>query len=120
MPAVIVASLALLEGNTPTAAQDEPPSRVKVAALLNLPPWQSWVHLFCEKSTMPACAVTFRCGKQPGEPATWDIDVDPGRVFSYWSGKTNTDGRVAGLEVVLVDAGKTAELAPWGKSGRLT
>lgn len=36
--AVIVASLALLEGNTPTAAQDEPPPRVKVAALLNLPP----------------------------------------------------------------------------------
>lgn len=38
---VIAASLALLEGNTPTAAQDELPPCVKVAALLNLPPWQS-------------------------------------------------------------------------------
>ena len=44
--AVVAASLALLEGNTSTAAQDELPPRVKVTVLLNLPPWQSWVHLF--------------------------------------------------------------------------
>lgn len=75
-------------------AQDEPPPRAKVAALLNLPPWQSWMHLFCEKSAMPACAVTLWCGKQTGEPATWDIDVDSGRV----------------------DAGKTAELTSQGNT----
>lgn len=65
---------------------------------------------------MPACAGTFWCGKQTGELVTWDTDVDPGQVFSYWSGKTNTDGRVADLEAVLVDAGKTAQLTPWGNS----
>lgn len=65
---------------------------------------------------MPACAVTFWCGKQTGESVTWDIDVDSGRVFSYWPGRTNTDGRAAGLKAALVDAGKAAELTSQGNT----
>ena len=57
--------------------------------------------LFCEKSTAPACAVTFWCGKQTDDPVTWDIKVELGEVLSYWPEKTNRGSRAADLEAVL-------------------
>lgn len=62
--------------------------RAKVVTLVNRSPWQSWVRLFCKKMQVPACAVR------------------------YWPGKTNTDGRAAGLEAALKEAEKTAAEAP--------
>lgn len=50
----IVACLAVFLWGADAEAQDE------VATLLNLPPWQSYVHLFCDKTGGAACAVSFR------------------------------------------------------------
>lgn len=99
---IVMVGMALLVWSTSVAAQETAPPRAKVAARLNLSPHQSWVHLFCEKMTAPACGATFWCGPQTGEPVTWNIDVEPGRVFSSWPGKTETDGSAASLEVALV------------------
>lgn len=81
-------------------------TRAKVAALLNLSPWRSWVHLFCDQ-TVGACAVTFWCGQQTGDPVTWDVSVPAGRIFTYWPGKTDSVGRSADFEAALVAAGLT-------------
>ena len=82
-------------------------TRAKVAALLNLSPWRSWIHLFCDQ-TVGACAVTFWCGQQTGDPVTWDVSVPAGRIFAYWPGKTDSVGRTADFEAALVAAGLTA------------
>ena len=78
------------------------------ATLLNLSPWQAWVHLYCQKDQIPRadlttdpCAVTLECGQMAGTPATWTVDVEPKSVFSYKSGTE------ANLEAALVAAGKT-------------
>ena len=78
------------------------------ATLLNLSPWQAWVHLYCQKDqipradlTMDPCAVTLECGQMAGTPVTWTVDVEPKTVFSYKSGTE------ANLEAALVAAGKT-------------
>ena len=96
-------------------AQDEPevpfaPSPPKVAATLNLSPSQSWVHLFCDRAA-PACSVTFWCGQQAGNPVTWNVEVEAGRIFTYAPGKTDTGGNTASLEAVLNAAGLTADEA---------
>ena len=89
-------------------AQNEPeapsaPSPPKVAATLNLSPGRSYVHLFCDKATDPACSVTFWCGQQTGDPVTWDVEVEPGRIFTYWPGKMEA-GRAADLQAALMNA----------------
>ena len=78
------------------------------ATLLNLSPWQAWVHLYCQKDQIPRadlttdpCAVTLECGQMEGVPVTWTVDVEPKTVFSYKSGMATN------LEATLVAAGKT-------------
>lgn len=112
---VVATALVVVVWGASVEAQDEPetpqPPRAKVAALLNLSPWQSWVHLFCERTTAPGCGVTFWCGQMTGDPVTWNITVEPGLIFTYWPGKTDPDGRPAGLEAALVDAGLNPDAA---------
>ena len=99
---VIVTCLAVLLWGTDIEAQDE------VATLLNLSPWQSYIHLFCDKAGGADCAVTFRCGQQRGDPVTWPVEVEPSRIFTYWPNKTDGSGRAADLEAALVNAGLTS------------
>ncbi len=99
---VVGACLAVLLWGVGAQAQDE------VATLLNLSPWQSYVHLFCDKTGGADCAVTFRCGQQSGAPVTWLVEVEPSRIFTYWPNKTDGAGRPAGLEAALVNAGLTS------------
>lgn len=81
-----------------------------VATLLNLSPWRSWIHLFCDQ-TVGACEVDFWCGQQTGDPVAWDVEVPAGRIFAYWPGKTDAAGRSADFETALVEAGLTASEA---------
>ena len=102
---------------------DEPdePSIVRgdrCATLLNLSPWQAWVHLYCQKDRpasdadpVAPCRVTFECNGMQGEPVAWTVDVASKTIFSYWPDKTAPDGTSANLEAVLIDAGKTREEA---------
>ena len=87
------------------------------ATLLNLSPWQAWVHLYCLKDRAgpdadpPApCAVTFECNGQSGEPVAWPVEVGPKTIFSYWPNKT-VDGLSADLQAALIAAGKPEEEA---------
>ena len=105
---VVAAVLVVLVWGASVDAQVS--SRAKVSTLLNLSPWQSWVHLFCERTTPPGCGVTLWCGQQTGSPVTWDLTVEPGQIFSYWPTKM-LNGIPAGLEAELVDAGLSAEAA---------
>lgn len=90
------------------APQSNHTTRAKVATLLNLSPWQSWVHLFCDQTARP-CTVTFFCGQRTGTPVTWDISLPPSRIFSYWPGKTDSVGFAADdFEAALIAAGLTA------------
>ena len=59
---------------------------------------------YAEKS--PGCGVTFWCGQQAGTPVTWNVNVGPDQIFTYWPGKTDTeDGNVVDLEAALLEAG---------------
>lgn len=82
---VAAVGLAVMLSDKPSRAQDTGSvPRTKVAALLNLSPWRSWVHLFCDKATAPACSVTFWCGQQTGDPVMWNVEVEAGRIFTYY------------------------------------
>ena len=105
---VVATVLVVVVWGASADAQNTP--RAKVSTLLNLSPWQSWVHLFCERTTPPGCEVTFWCGQVTGAPVTWPVEWEPGRIFTYWPGKT-VDGRVADLEAALVDASLSPEAA---------
>ena len=76
------------------------------ATLLNLSPWQSWVHLYCQEAAQ-ACQVTFACNGMEGEPVTWTLDLEPKTAFSYWPGRTSGEGTSSNLEAALIHAGKT-------------
>lgn len=87
------------------------------ATLLNLSPWQAWVHLYCLKDRTgpdadpPApCGVTFECNGFSGEPVTWPVEVAPKTIFSYWPNKT-VDGLSANLQDAFIAAGKPPEEA---------
>ena len=108
---IVAAVLVVVVWGASADAQDETLHSAKTAAVLNLSPWQSYVHLFCEKTTQPGCCVTFWCGQQTGEPVTWDVVWGPGQIFTYWPGKTNPDGSAAGLEATLVAVGLDPEAA---------
>lgn len=79
------------------------------ATLMNLSPWQAWVHLYCQEPDED-CSVTFACNGMSGEPVTWNVTVSPKIIFSYWPNKT-VDGRNANLQAALMEAGKTEEEA---------
>ena len=102
---------------TPAEDQGNTERGDRRATLLNLSPWQAWVHLYCLKDQgtdvdpPAACAVTFECNGQSGEPVTWPVEVMPKTIFSYWPNKTATDGTAADLHAALIAAGKTAEEA---------
>ena len=87
------------------------------ATLLNLSPWQAWVHLYCLKDRGPAadppaaCAVTFECNSFSGEPVAWPVTVAAKTIFTYWPNKTAPDGTAADLHAALVAAGKPEEEA---------
>ena len=86
------------------------------AVLLNLSPWQAWVHLYCQKDRpasdepVAPCTVRFECNGMSGEPVTWNVPVPPKTIFSYWPSKT-VDGMSANLQAALMEAGKTEEEA---------
>ena len=46
-----------------------------------------------------------------GTPVTWTVDVTPKTIFSYWPGKTASDGTSDNLQAALIAAGKTEEEA---------
>lgn len=79
--------------------------------MLNLSPWQAWVHLYCQKEhhtpDADPCRVTFACNGMSGEPVTWTVDVRPQTIFSYWPEKTASNGSSANLQAALMEAGKT-------------
>ena len=87
------------------------------AVLMNLSPWQAWVHLYCQKPRPapdddPAapCTVRFECNGMSGEPASWTVNVAPKTIFSYWPTKM-ANGTSANLQAALMEAGKTEEEA---------
>ena len=67
------------------------------------------MHLFCDRVT-PACSVTFWCGQQTGDPVTWDVEVEAGRIFTYWPNKMEA-GRAADLHAALINAGLSSDEA---------
>ena len=97
------------------AASAESGERQRWATLLNLSPWQAWVHLYCLKDRADPdaapCAVTFECNGQSGEPASWPVTVAPKTIFSYWPNKTAPDGTAADLQAALIAAGKLEDEA---------
>ena len=112
---VVLFVLVTLLWSVGVEAQDEPevpfaPPPPKITTTLNLSPSQSWVHLFCDRAAS-VCSVTFWCGQQTGNPVTWNVEVEAGRIFTYSPGKTDTDGNTVNLEAVLNAAGWTADEA---------
>ena len=91
---------------TPEPAPEPELQPDPVATLLNLSPWQSWVHLYCREAEQ-TCRATFTCNGMDGEPVTWTVDMEPKTIFSYWQNKTADDGTPADLQAALMDAGKT-------------
>lgn len=98
----------------PTPEPQTPEPEERQATLLNLSPWQAWVHLYCQKARpapdaapVAPCTVTFQCNGMDGEPVTWAVEVEPKTIFSYWPAKTADDGASANLQAALMTAGRT-------------
>lgn len=81
----------------------------RVATLLNLSPWQSWIHFYCLKDSRPACVITLLCGQADGDPVTWNVSVNPKNIFAYYQNKPAAQG--GDFEAALVAAGMPAENA---------
>lgn len=81
----------------------------RVATLLNLSPWQSWVHFYCLKDSQPACVATLLCGQKDGDPVTWNVSVNPKNIFAYYQNKPAAQG--GDFEAALVAAGMPPENA---------
>ena len=98
--------------NPPAPVDAGAPTRV--ATLLNVAPAHAWVHFYCRKAHDPAaetvdpCNVRLQCGQRDGAPVTWDVNVAPETIFTYWPGRTATDGTPADFAAALVAAGKAA------------
>ena len=102
---------------TPEPEPETPRRGPRVATLLNLSPWQAWVHLYCQKARpasdadpVAPCTVRFECNGMSGEPVAWNVDVPPKTIFSYWPNKT-VDGMEADLQAALMETGKAEEEA---------
>ena len=81
----------------------------RVATLLNLSPWQSWIHFYCLKDSQPACVITLLCGQADGDPVTWNVSVNPKNIFAYYQNKPAAQG--GDFEAALVAADMPAENA---------
>ena len=88
----------------------------RIATLIDLSPPQSWVHLYCRKDSpapdaAPAdpCAVNLECRQEEGNPVSWTVEVAPKTIFSYWPGRTASDGTSDNLQAALIATGKTEE-----------
>ena len=81
----------------------------RVATLLNLSPWQAWIHFYCLKDSRPACVITLLCGQADGEPVTWNVSVNPKNIFAYYPNKPAAQG--GDFEAALVATGMPAENA---------
>lgn len=100
--------LRLIPGQQPSSPVPRGTRPVTSVVLLNLSPWQAWVHLYCGYGASDAgCTIFFRCNGMEGEPVTWDVAVPRETGFSYWPGRTADDGTSADLQAALMDAGKT-------------
>ena len=98
--------------NQPASFDATAPTRV--ATLLNLSPAQAWVHFYCrnphrpDADTAAPCNVRLQCEQQEGASSVaWDVPVEPETIFSYWPGRTASDGIPGNLAAALVAAGKT-------------
>ena len=100
--------LRFIPGQQPSSPVPRGTRPVTSVVLLNLSPWQAWVHLYCGYGASDAgCTIFFRCNGMEGEPVTWDVAVPRETGFSYWPGRTADDGTSADLQAALMDAGKT-------------
>ena len=97
----------------PASSDASAPSHV--ATLMNLSPWQAWVHFYCRKAYQPdtettdGCRVSLQCGQKDGAaPVAWNVEVAPETLFTYRPGRTAADGTPDDFEAALVAAGKTA------------
>ena len=84
------------------------------ATLMNLSPWQAWIHLYCQEEDVDdsgKCHVAFRCNGMEGKSVSWTVEVDQYRIFSYWPAKTESDGTSANLQAALMEAGKMEDEA---------
>lgn len=93
----VMAGMAVLVCSTSVAAQECSRPPAKIAALQPVTTSGTQVYLFCDKAKAPACSVTFWCGNTPGvpdeDPVTWDVSVEPGRVFEYTRAGVRFDSR---------------------------
>ena len=90
---MVMAGMAVLGLGHSVAAQEcqRPPAKIAAlgpAEIFRAP--QTEVFLFCDKAKAPACTVTFWCGGSSPysdvadeDPVTWDVSVEPGRVYKY-------------------------------------
>ena len=100
--------LRFIPGQQPSSPVPRGTRPVTSVVLLNLSPWQAWVHLYCRYGAPDAgCTISFRCNGMEGEPVTWDVAVPRETGFSYWPGRTVDDGSSGDLQAALMDAGKT-------------
>lgn len=125
---MVMAGMAVLVWSTSVAAQEcqQPPA--KIAALVDFDTRATSIYLFCDKERAPACAVTFWCGSSsvgapvPHEdPITWDVSVEPGRMFRYWRryyGANAPDPPLGTLYEALTNAGWPRHYATGGASMR--
>lgn len=81
----------------------------RVATLLNLSPWQSWIHFYCLKDSQPACVATLLCGQKDGDPVTWNVSINPKNIFAYYPNKSETEG--GDFEAALIAAEMPADKA---------
>ena len=64
----------------------------RVATLLNLSPWQAWIHFYCLKDSRPACVATLLCGQVDGATVTWNVPINPKNIFAYYPNKPAANG----------------------------
>ena len=97
--------------NPPVLPTADTPTRI--GTLLNLAPAHAWVHFYCRKAqhpdteTMDPCTVRLQCGQRDGASVAWGVEVAPETLFSYWPGRTASDGTSDNLAAALIAAGKT-------------
>ena len=88
-----------------TAASEVGPLR---ATLLNLSPVQAWVHFYCRRAQQPeaaACTAQMQCGQREETSLTWDAEVAPETINTYWPGQTRADGTPDNVAAALIGAG---------------